>query len=61
MKKLTLGLVLLAVGSLVSCTTENEDFKTQNNVAEWQLKEVVSDTISEGDTGGQGTTNPIKP
>ncbi|WP_445713319.1 hypothetical protein [Flavobacterium sp.] len=62
-----LFLVMVAFGFIsISCTTDAEDISTSSVPYELQnfdtsLVQKDGDSISEGDTGGQGGNGPIKP
>ncbi len=63
-----LFIAIVAIGSLVTSCTADNDFPTSKTNPEVQefdyaLMQKDGDTLgeSEGDTGGQGGTTPIKP
>lgn len=60
MKKYILLLGIVVCGFAASCTTDTETFESKQ-VNEYELYQKSIDTLGEGDTGGQGGNNPIKP
>ena len=62
-----LFIAIVAIGGLtISCTADNDMFSTSNTNPKNQefdafSMQKVNDSLSEGDTGGQTGSNPIKP
>lgn len=65
MKKYIFIAIIAIGGFTTSCTTDNDLFPTkvnsENQEFDYSLIQKDGDSISEGDTGGQGGSTPIKP
>lgn len=60
MKKYIVILGIVVSGFAASCTADTEGFEKKKG-NDTELYEKDGDSLGEGDTGGQGGNNPIKP